>query len=66
MKRKVKLLVLLGATAAIAATGAGWKWHGGHAPAQAKGTYKIAGWSWGDGGASQSSDQDQPARLPEQ
>lgn len=44
---KGKLFVLLVIAAAIAATGAGWKWHPHHGP-QASAPYEIAGWTWGD------------------
>jgi hypothetical protein len=41
---KLKMIVAIVLAAAIAALGAGWKWHHG-------GGAKIAGWTWGDGAA---------------
>jgi hypothetical protein len=48
---KLKLLVLVAIAVAIAAVGAGWKWHFNRVPA-ASTSYRIAGWTWGDGGVS--------------
>jgi len=42
---RAKIAILLIVTFAIAAVGAGWKWH--H-HASAKGEYRIAGWTWGE------------------
>jgi hypothetical protein len=46
---KLRLLVLVAIASAIAAVGAGWKWHFHRVPA-ASTSYRIAGWTWGDGG----------------
>jgi hypothetical protein len=46
---KLKLVMLIVIASAIAAVGAGWKWHFQRVPA-ASTSYRIAGWTWGDGG----------------
>ena len=43
---KLKLILLIAVAGAIAATGAGWKWH--HQSPHSQGVEKIAGWTWGD------------------
>ena len=42
---RTKIAILLIVTFAIAAVGAGWKWH---ATKGATTQYRIAGWTWGE------------------
>ena len=42
---RTKIAILLIVTFAIAAVGAGWKWHGNKGT---QGQYRIAGWTWGE------------------
>jgi hypothetical protein len=43
---RTKIAILLIVTFAIAAVGAGWKWHANKGAAN---QYRIAGWTWGEG-----------------
>jgi hypothetical protein len=43
---RTKIAILLIVTFAIAAVGAGWKWHANRGAAT---QYQIAGWTWGEG-----------------
>jgi hypothetical protein len=42
---RTKIAILLIVAFAIAAVGAGWKWHGNQ---RTQGQYRIAGWTWGE------------------
>ena len=42
---RTKIAILLIVTFAIAAVGAGWKWHSFK---NSQGQYRIAGWTWGE------------------
>jgi hypothetical protein len=42
---RTKIAILLIVTFAIAAVGAGWKWHTSKAGTS---QYRIAGWTWGE------------------
>ena len=43
---RAKIAILLIVTFAIAAAGAGWKWHSSKGGTN---QYRIAGWTWGEG-----------------
>jgi hypothetical protein len=50
---RTRIAILLIVTFAIAAVGAGWKWHSYKG---ASNQYRIAGWTWGENAVSTGAD----------